>query len=145
MMKKTVGIFLGTALMAATLTGVASAAKEVLPESVASFMQPVKGMIGLDSITCSSAVNTQIILTKGEAWATSDTSAMMDYVYAKVSIYNPDGSFVNSGTDAQYYTTHAGASAADTSAWVFDDYAKGSHRYEKTGYNTVTHTTTKNF
>lgn len=144
-MKKSFSILIGTAVMAVALTGVASAAKEVLPQSMTSFMQPVLGTIGLDSINCSSAVDTQIVLGKGEAWATSDTSAMMDYVYAKVSIYNPDGSFVNSGTDAQYYTTHAGASAADTSAWDYDDTAKGSHRYEKSGYNTVTHTTTANF
>lgn len=119
-------------------------------ESKSSIKKPLKNSLELRSTLNSAPVNTSNIkasnsVTGYYAIATSSSTVQEDYIYAKSRVYNANDVLLDSDSNSEQYSKFVSASAKNTSAWVWFDYAYGNHIYKKSGYKDVVHETYLNF
>ncbi|ARU59634.1 hypothetical protein CBW65_00020 [Tumebacillus avium] len=142
-MKKTIKVVLCTTILAAGLTGAASAAKnEDLPNQVVETMRSLSGI----SIDATPTVTSRVVASTNwnftaKATATSDSTATEDWIYAKARIYKSTGVLLGQAEDDQEYSNHAGASVSLSSIGTGASYALGNHTYMDAGYQTIYHET----
>ncbi|TCP54386.1 hypothetical protein EV586_1043 [Tumebacillus sp. BK434] len=142
-MTKTIKAVLCTIILAAGLTGAASAAtKEDLPNQIVETMRSLSGIStdATPTVTSRVTASTNWNFT-AKATATSDSTAIEDWIYAKARIYSSKGVLLGQAEDDQDYSNHAGASVSLSSIGTGADYALGNHTYIAAGYKTVYHET----
>ena len=74
-----------------------------------------------------------------KAVASSSVTRSIDYVSARVRIYNSDGSLNNSDFKKLEDTSYISATAKPSGSTSWGKWALGNHEYRESGYYTITH------
>ncbi|MDB8791832.1 hypothetical protein PN398_13990 [Romboutsia sp. 1001216sp1] len=77
----------------------------------------------------------------GKAIATSSVTRAIDFVSAKVRIYDRNGSLDTSKSQSQKKTSFISATAVHTSSFMSGSKAYGNHEYRDSGFKTIYHET----